>query len=170
MKTKLFTAMLLFTSLGCAYGQIPLMPEDLLIFAGRNGCKQVDDFFKNRPGMLNPPYVYGYLSGSNENSAVFWCQVSKKDKRTFFLVILAKEVIPKFSACPTKIEWHNYPGGLSIYKDKQTTLDGFVELADPNRRAPSGVKLMNNAILSHYDGVEALFYCYRGKWLVRQRH
>src|SRR3989442_2570143 len=49
------------------------MPEELSAYAMSKGCEEVRDFFK-RPGMINPPYVYGYLEGRREGSAVLWCE------------------------------------------------------------------------------------------------
>lgn len=145
------------------------MPDELSAYATKNGCQQVADFFK-RPGMVNPPYVYGYFSGLAEDSAALWCQTGQGDDRKFMLLIMMKKRDPEFAKCPAKIESRNYPGGLSIYRNKQTTLDDFVYLADPKRRGPKNIKLSANGILSEYDGVEELFYCHKGEWLVRQRH
>lgn len=148
---------------------MPVMPEELIAYVAKNGCEQVGDFFK-RPGMVNPPYAYGYLPGLAEDSAVLWCQVGKGEDRKFLLLVMMKRRDSELAKCPTKIEWRNYPGGLSIYRDKRTTLDNFVYLADPKRTGPKDVKLSANGILSEYDGVEELFYCYKGAWLIRQRH
>jgi hypothetical protein len=143
------------------------MPDELIGYAAKNGCQPVADFFK-RPGMVNPPYAYGYISGQQEDSAALWCQTGQGEERKFFLLIMTKK--PKLTKCPTRIEARNYPGGLSIYKDRRTTLDGFVYLADPKKRGPKDVRLSANGILSEYDGGEELFYCHEGAWLVRQRH
>jgi len=146
-----------------------IMPDELIAYTAENGCQQVADFFK-RSGMVNPPYAYGYLSGPREDSAALWCQSGQGDERKFLLLVMTTKRVAELAKCPTKIEWRNYPGGLSIYKDRRTTLDAFVYVADPQRRAPTNVKLSGNGILSEYDGVEALFYCHEGAWLVRQRH
>jgi hypothetical protein len=166
---------------GIAAGQVNNMPSELVAFAAKNGCSQVDDFFGARPGMVSPPYVYGYLPGPKENSAAFWCQKKEGDERRFFLLIMhrrapaeypsdLKDVEHELARCPNKLEWTNYPGGLDVYKDRRTTLADFVYVKNPRRRPPSNIKLTNNAILSAYDGVEELFYCYKGDWLMRFRH
>lgn len=157
------------SGIGLALDLTPIMPEELIAYAAENGCEQVGDFFK-RPGMVNPPYVYGYLPGLAEDSAVLWCQVKHGEDRKFLLLIMMKRRGHESAKCSAKLEWPNYPGGLSIYKDKRTTLDEFVYLANPKRRGPRNVKLSGNAILSEYDGVDELFYCYKGEWLTRQRH
>ena len=56
-----------------------VMPLQLVELAQANHCTQIDDFFA-RPGMLNPPFVYGRLPGGTENGVVFWCK--KKRERT----------------------------------------------------------------------------------------
>ena len=66
------------------------------------------------------------------------------------------------------LEWQGYPRGLSIFSDRRTTLDRFVYVSDPKRRPPPNVRLTENAILSEYDGVQNLLYCYQGEWVVRQ--
>jgi len=170
MRNAILTIIVLFLgNTNIAYDQALLMPEDLVEFAEKNGCGQIDDFYKNRPGMLKPPYAYGYFSGPEENSAVFWCQKKERDKRSFFLLTMFEDKQHELARCPVKIEWNNYPGGLSIYTDRQTTLEGFVYLKDPKKKLAKG-NLTNNAIRSEYDGVEIIFYCYKGEWLIRQRH
>ncbi|KKK83619.1 hypothetical protein LCGC14_2791560 [marine sediment metagenome] len=43
-------------------------------------------------------------------------------------------------------------------------------MKDVNKEVPD--ELVDNmiGILSSYDGVESLYYCYKGDWLVRERH
>lgn len=147
-----------------------LLPEDLLKIAHEKGFDQIKDFYKNRPGMLNPPYAYGYFPGPKENSAVFWCENKKNTQRRFFLVIVSKDEIKKSLYCDNIIEWQNYPGGLTIFQNTNISLEGFVYLDDPKRNVPENKHLTNNAILSEYDGVEVIFYCLNGEWLVRVRH
>jgi len=141
------------------------MPEELSAYAVSKGCNEVADFFK-RPGLVNPPYVYGYLEGRREGSAVLWCEWREGEGRRFRLLVLARgKTEPR---CPLMLEWRSYPGGLSIFSDRRTTLDGFVYATDPKRRPPPNVRLTENAILSEYDGTQNLFYCYRGEWVVRR--
>ena len=141
------------------------MPEELSAYAMSKGCEEVRDFFK-RPGMVNPPYVYGYLEGRREGSAVLWCERREGESRRFRLIVMSRgKTEPR---CPLMLEWQGYPGGLSIFSDRRTTLDGFVYVNDPRRRPPPKVRLTENAILSEYDGVQNLLYCYRGEWVVRQ--
>jgi len=128
---------------------------------------QVNDFY-DRPGMVESSFVYGYLSGLKENSAVFWCQDNKKER--YYLLVAVRDDRSGLMSCTDMIPWTNYPGGLSIVNDKSISLDEFYYIDTPQERGPKEVKLTHNAILSYYDGVENLFYSHDGKWLVRQRH
>ncbi len=161
----------MFSRLGLASELTPIMPEELITYAAKNGCEQVSNFFK-RAGRVNPPYVYDYdyRPASPPYNAALWCQVRQGDKRKFFLLLMIRNKNHEWAQCPTKIEWRNYPRGLSIYRDRSTTLDYFFYLADPKKKGPRNTKLTGNGILSEYDGVEALFYCHQGEWLIRQRH
>src|SRR5882762_4448186 len=128
---------------GNAYAEMNVMPAELVAFADKNGCSQVDDFFDStRVGMVNPPYVYGYLPGRKGDSAAFWCQRKNGNDRRFFLMIMhrqmpeqlpgdLRDVSHELARCPNKVETVNYPGGLEIYSNPQTTLDGFVYVGDP---------------------------------------
>lgn len=145
-----------------------LLPEELLNLANQKGCASIADFYKDRPD-IDPPYVYGYLLGPKEDSAAFWCQKTQNGKKRYFLVFMFKKSNNELCNCPDIIEWQNYPGGLSIYRNAKTTLDGFVYINDPKRKVSKNVKLTNNAIRSYYDGLEEIFYCYKGEWLVRMR-
>ncbi len=156
-------------SLQVAQAQTLLIPEELHEFAKKNGCSPIEDFYE-RPGMLGPPYVYGYLPGPQKESAVLWCQRGEKDERTFFLLFMFENTQHELARCPNKIEWKNsYPGGLSVYKDQETDLEEFVYHNPPHQRGPKR-RMTNNAIQNRYDGLGILFYCYQGEWLYRIRH
>lgn len=93
-----------------------VMPQELVGFARASGCEPINDFF-DRPGMIDPPYVYGWLAGDKERSAVFWCQ--RPDDRAHPYRLMFRPADPGQLGCPATIEWRNPPGGLSI--DKRTT-------------------------------------------------
>ena len=146
-----------------------VMPKELVQHAEKNDCSQVNEFF-NRPGMLNPPYVYGYLSGEEENSAVFWCQKRIADDKPHVLLVFMKGPPDSRSTCPQEIEWWNQPGGLSLYLEKSANLGMFKYLRDPQRSGPSNVRLTHKGIMSSYDGVSTMFYCHKGEWFFRLTH
>ena len=93
------------------------MPEELSAYAMSKGCEEVRDFF-TRPGVVNPPYVYGYLEGQREGSAVLWCERREGEGRRFRLLVLTRGKTE--SRCPLMLEWRSYPGGLSIFSDRRT--------------------------------------------------
>jgi len=167
MKALWGLALLLLTfSTETALSETLIFPQELQELAKQHDCSQVSDFY-DRPGMIQPPYVYGYVPGEEE-SAAFWCEREGLGTRTYFLVFDFRTTAHENTKCPDKIEWPNgYPGGLSLYNDKRATLKDFVYLDEPKKRPPENVHLKHNAIRSEYDGVAAIFYCYKGKWLVR---
>ncbi len=161
----LVPSLLLFQA---AQAQALLIPEELHEFAKENGCSQIEDFYE-RPGMVGPPYVYGYLPGRQKESAVLWCQRRDKDVRKFFLLFMFENTQHELAKCPNKIEWKNsYPSGLSVYKNHETDLEGFFYHANPQRKGPEE-KMTNNAILSGDSAGNILFYCHKGEWLVLMR-
>jgi hypothetical protein len=88
----------------------------------------------------------------------------------YSLVFVFKKPGHELTKCPDRINWRNPPRGLSIYFEPKATLKGFRYLSDPKRKVPETVRLKNRAVRSYYDGVEELFYCHEGQWLVRQAH
>ncbi len=61
------------------------LPLDLSEVAKKHNCKEIANFL-NLPGMIEPPYVYGYLNGEKENSAVFWCEDNRSDKKSLLFI------------------------------------------------------------------------------------
>lgn len=147
-----------------------VMPRDLVAYGRVKGCEQVRDFY-DRPGVLGPPYVYGYLPGPLDDSAVFWCQTGPGAKRQVWLVVKRDRAVRGYD-CAEKVRWPLYPGGLSIERAGVAS-DEFFYLAEwdqPKRVVPGTTQLIGHAIQSEYDGLEAMLYCYRGEWIIRVRH
>ncbi|MEO1019498.1 MAG: hypothetical protein AAFY56_17670 [Pseudomonadota bacterium] len=86
-------------------GQLPL---GLTKSAGDNNCAPVTGFY-DRPGMVEPPFVYGFLSGEREDNAVFWCEFDEGDDKYYRLVITHSE--RQDFGCPTTIDTRAFPGG-----------------------------------------------------------
>lgn len=147
-----------------------IMPQELVEHAAEQGCRQIANFYSDRPGPVNPPFVYGYLPGPEEDSAVYWCEKGPKDHPTYVLVLMFKRENGDVARCPRRVEWVNPARGLSIIRGKRLTLDDFVPLDNPRQRPPKGIRVTHPAIRSEYDGVEEIFYCHQGRWFVRQRH
>lgn len=153
------------------YGEVKIMPEELLEVASRHNCVQITDFYEDRPGPVDPVYVYGYVPGEKWDSAVFWCKNPQAREFPYTLVFFFRKSDHELTRCPDRIDWKNPPGGLSVYLEKDTRLaEEFVYIKDPKRKVPKKATMRTNGIMSYYDGVEELFYCYKGEWLVRQRH
>ncbi len=151
-----------------AFDKKVVLPKELKAIAKENDCEEIEDFF-DVPGKISPSYVYGYVQGPKEDSAVFWCKKDAGGVRRYFLIVNIKDRFHDLAQCPRKIAWINPAKGLSVFYDGKTTFKGFVYLDDPTRKVVPNEMLKHNAILSEYDGVEEMFYCHEGKWLVRQR-
>jgi hypothetical protein len=83
---------------GTGSAQTLVMPIDLVEFARANGCSQIDDFFGPQSPGKNPPYVYGWIPGTDESSAVFWCKKDEKSDKPYKLIFKARD--PKQLGCP----------------------------------------------------------------------
>jgi hypothetical protein len=162
---------------GTTSAETLVMPRELVDFAHANGCAPIDDFFE-RPGMVKPPYVYGWLAGDKQNSAVFWCKKKDNGAKSYNLMFISRTSpdLPSLAdskqmgGCPAIIEWHNPPRGLSIEIRPRLPLSAFRYIAMPNRTAPRLVVANAKVLVNDYDGVENVFYCHKGQWLVESRH
>lgn len=126
---------------------------------------EITDFFE-RPGMVDPPYVYGYVEGEKEDSVVFWCRGGSKSGK-FKLIVQARA---KTFTCPAVVkETSNYPGGLSVSPGEKLELSDF-KYIDSGKRLSSATRPAGKFIRSYYDGVEEYFYCHDGRWLHLLRH
>ncbi len=135
------------------------LPSDLREIASDLGCAEVADFYE-RPGMVEPPYIYGYFSGSKEDSAIFWCQDTSG--AGFRLVSVRGSLISTFS-------WRNYPGGLSVSDVVDWRLDDFRYIDDRTKAGPAQ-KSEFAPLRAEYDGVITLFYPLGDRWLYRILH
>ena len=145
-----------------------VMPRELVGYARELGCAQIEDFF-DIDGMIGPPYAYGYVPGSAEDSAVFWCEKRKGGKRQFFVAIKGKiEGGPL--ACPRLIPHPDRPGGLDIYREPSDSLEEFEYLDAPRVKGPRGERAIHNTIRTSFPGQSTSFYCHEGRWLMRFRH
>ncbi len=141
-----------------------LMPRELVEFGITTGCVPIDNFF-DRPGMVNPPYVYGWLPGDQGKSAAFWCKNTGKSAKPYSLKFKVSD--PKrMQGCPAAIDWSDFPGGLSVETRSHIALSDFHSIVSSQRTGPS-VEVSNVKVLvNYYDGLSNTFYCYKGDWLV----
>src|SRR5216117_4348612 len=78
------------------------------------------------------------------SSDLLWCERREGESRRFRLIVMSRgKTEPR---CPLVLEWQGYPGGLSVFSDRRTTLDRFVYVNDPKRQPPPNVRLTENAI------------------------
>ena len=141
---------------------VSILPEALRAIAKQKSCSEVADFFK-RPGLVDPPYVIGYLPGSRDESAAFWCTRANAPEK-YLLVITGQK-----NKCPGEISWQNYPGGLTVVR-KKMKLTEFFYRDDVTKKGPTSKFTVGPILRDEYDGVGAHFYCHEGKWLVHQFH
>lgn len=152
------------------YAEQLIIPRDLVEYGRAKGCEQILDFY-DRPGVIKPPYVYGYLPGRSEDSVVFWCQTGQGKQRKFWLVVKRNKMAKDYD-CMERINSPIYPGGLSI-EHAGVTGGEFIYLSEwdkPTRMIPETTQLPGHAIQSEYDGLGVMFYCYQGEWIIRVRH
>ncbi|MGH7238883.1 MAG: hypothetical protein ACREHG_02335 [Candidatus Saccharimonadales bacterium] len=140
-----------------------VMPKELVTYASANGCSQITDFY-DRPGQVYPPFVYGFLKGDSENSAVLWCANKPGSARPYALLIYVTSTDKTFS-CPNKIEWWNRPKGLYLDRNTRLELSEFGYVSNPKKPGANGRQTDGDLIVDYYDGVSTYFYCYQGEWL-----
>jgi len=142
----------------------------LVSLATRNQCEQLDAFYKNKPGPLRPPFIFGVANGANENSAAFWCKRKEKDGSIvpvlMFMVIDNDWIIHKAG----ELEWINHAKGLSVYF-VAGTLKGFNKLSNEQQaNMPKDKRFEGRGVTSSYDGVGETLVMHIGEWWVRQLH
>jgi hypothetical protein len=153
-----------------------VMPRELVDFAHFSACTPINDFFE-RPGMINPPFLYGAVAGLPD-SAAFWCKKVEKGDRPYNLMFAVRGrggltlADPKqLEGCPAVIEYWNGPAGLSIETHRNLELRYFGYVDMPKEAAPRIVVPKARTIVSdNGDGVVSTFYCYQGRWLVNIQH
>lgn len=165
------------------------MPEELVEHARNNDCQPLTDFYTNHPGMINPPFAYGYLDEvAMEDSAVYWCEKrgggGTSSRGEWYLNIYLRSYLshnvylknPVTSTyCNSHIRVEHPPGGLSILRDMEMSLDKFVYIDLPHghlekRQMERPVVARSPLIKSHYEGVVGYFYCdqNQGRWLFKE--
>lgn len=134
------------------------LPTELAELAKAIECEPVPGFF-DRPGRVDPPYIYGIRPGPRGESAAFWCAVETSPR--YRLVIVENGSITD------AIEWGNYPGGLSLAEVAEWDLSEFRYIEDRDQRGPQGEYTAVAPLWSEYDGAITIFYRHEGRWLFR---
>lgn len=145
------------------------LPTDLSAIASQHDCQAVENWFRDRPGMTDPSYLYGYYPRERELSAAFWCR--KLEGRRTYLLVLWNWNYPDTTpdGCPSFVEWQEFPRGLSLFEDEDMSLMGFSYMDDRTEVSPEA-RTRYRPLRAEYDGNETLFYCHDGRWTYRIRH
>lgn len=150
---------------------VRVLPNDLYLYAKEQGCSQVSAFYKERPEVREPPYVYGVLSATGQSaardfSAAFWCERPEQDAGKYILLLkLDGRAWP--GGCPNLIVGQDFAGGLSVIRDLRESLDAYWNMRDQNPVGKSGQITSGPGIQSQYDGTGNIYYCHEGKWIAR---
>lgn len=150
---------------------VRIVPEDLYQYAKEQGCSQVATFYKERPEVRDPPYVYGILAGdpqaaSNDFSAAFWCERPERGGKKYVL-LLKLDGRPWPGGCPSQIENQDFAGGLSVVRDLSDLLDSYWNMQDRKPVGLPGQTTKGPGVRSLYDGTGNIYYCHDGKWVAR---
>ena len=137
------------------------LPADLRTLADTVGCGPVPGFFE-RPGMVDPPFLYGVQPGPREESAAFWCATETSPR--YRLVVVGQ------GAVVAVIEWQHYPGGFSLAERADWDVGDFRYVTAPEQYGPRGMRTEFAPLWSEYDGAVTMFYRHEGRWLFRMLH
>ncbi len=156
--SRLVAAVLATVMLGTGYEICEHLPQDLKGLADSLDCGPVPGFY-DRPGMIEPAFVYGYVPGPKDSSAAFWC--FRSGDKAYLLVTMHG------GRLSSHFKWRNFPGGLSLADQEHLPLAQFRYVENPSTPGPTGVRTRYKPLRSEYDGVVELFYRHEGKWLVQ---
>jgi hypothetical protein len=142
--------------------------QELIEIGKTHGCKPVEFDLTKWPGGVDPPFLYGILPGEKSNSVAFWCKKVPESYPPYVLIVIVRLPDHEWSKCPQEIPSVNPAKGLSL--SPRSSLNGFVYLDNPKDSPPRGEYMKYNAIKSEYDGAGEIFYCYKGRWVVKTFH
>lgn len=151
--------------------EVRIVPEDLYRYAREQGCTQGTDFYKERPEVREPPYVYGLFSAGLQStvqdfSAALWCEQPDRQGRKYVLLLkLDGRKWP--GGCPARIESQDFAGGLSVIANLEEPLEWFWNMQDRRPVGKPGQMTKGPGIRSLYDGTGNIYYCHEGQWVAR---
>ena len=147
-----------------------IVPKDLYQYADSLNCDQVSDFYEDRPGVADPPFVYvDTLSEWWEGTSAVWCRPRGSRPNRYTLLFRFGEGRGTFARCPNRIDNREHIGGLSVVRRPSLSLAVFHYVDQPTQSGPS-VPATDAMIHETYDGIGTLFYCYEGRWLAFGLH
>lgn len=151
--------------------EVRVVPEDLYQFTREQECAQVASFYKERPEVREPPYVYGLFSAGSRStvddfSAALWCEQPDSQGRRYVLLFkLDGRTWP--GGCPARIENQDFAGGLSVIANLEEPLEWFWNMRDRRPVGRPGQMTKGPGIRSLYDGTGNIYYCHEGQWVAR---
>ena len=144
-----------------------VLPKNLLEICRDHGWDQVANYYKDRP-YIQPPYIK-YADSNKNEVAVFWCEGSGYNE--WYLLFHTGSAGEVIDGCPKIVPWNNYPAGLTFVDNYNfNSRDGFYYIEDPTRDIKEVTTKEFGAIVNEYDGLEEVFYCLNGKWVVKMGH
>ena len=156
-----------FAFASLAYAKTLLIPLELLEGAQNLGYDQIDNYYADRPGPVDPAYVYGAMPGDKELSAVFWA-INPKDEKQYALILMEKKNFLEKGKFSIIYKTQDFPRGLSTNKVGNIDLEYFHYVEDLNLNG-KGKKLDTGIVIyDQYDGVGSEFCFKDGKWLITQ--
>jgi hypothetical protein len=147
---------------------VRVIPNDLYHYAKEEGCSQIATFYKERPEIKGPPYVYGILSSdaAQDFSAALWCERPELGSKKYVLLLkLGSRIWP--GGCPSRIEGQDFVGGLSVIQSLNDPLEWYWNMQDQKPVGKPGQTTKGPGIQSLYDGTGNIYYCHEGKWVAR---
>jgi len=156
------------------------LPQQLRETREEIGCGPVHGFY-DAPGMIDPPYLYGWLPGNKEETAVFWCYRGEEEDEPYLLVFVEGLGQGRKGRVTATIPWGAEPGGLSLFDirnaqlldsqgvkvtdSQHLPLDLFVYIDNPKEHGPKGKTTEYAPLQEYYDGLMTIIYRHEGRWL-----
>lgn len=135
-----------------------------------HGCQPDEEYLRNHTSGGRAPFLYGYITKQEADSAIMWCYRMEGGKRRYLLLIMTKtENLRQPLICPKVIESDYLIGSLSYgTANYLNTLEGFVSLRQPklSKMENSRVSLPAEHIVSTRHGEVTIFACHEGEWWV----
>ena len=139
-----------------------IMPKILVDYGLKHGCKPISDEFYEILGNYLPPYVFGVLGGSKEDSAAFICKRSDQSGYDVMIYIDPKSNLKLECPNSTYIA-SSLPFGLKV-EEKVWDLKAQKFSNDKDEIQTGNIK--SKAILMSNDYyVTVGLICHNGEWL-----
>jgi len=145
-------------------------PPELVQYMNLHGCQPDAEYLRDHTSGGRAPFLYGYFTPQEEDSAIMWCYRMEEGRRRYLLLIMTKtENLRQQLACSRVIESEFLIGNLSYGTAKYlNTLEGFAPLrqSTQSKMENSPVSLPAEHIVSTRRGEVTVFACHEGEWWV----